>query len=440
MSTIRMQRQQRHTRRVIRIGAAVAAVGLTLAACSSDNANGCGGLVDPLRVVTPAPTSLTLDVGANTQVSVSLSGGCDSDDRTVNWVSSDTLIAKVDATGRVTGVGGGSTIVTISAFSDRARATIPVAVRPRTPTTIDARPDVDTLSPLGTRTLTVTVGDQNGAAITGAPVVWRTLSPSLASVTTTGVATAIAAGTASIEASTPRAGADSLRDTVRILIVTACSLVRPVPLGGTFSGSFDASTCQNQFGYRILNQYSVTTSTQAYYAMRLVPTAQSALVPLNIGASLFGLPAADTAVTGLVVVRAGTFGFLVTAPATTPSTYSVTTTLNPDPRVGCLTTDVTTGVTFNTALSAGCTGRDVRLLPALTNGQVLRITATAAGFPVVIELLNASNRASLVRAQATGNGATATINYTNLLANRLVLVRVSGPTGANDLVAVTFAP
>jgi Bacterial Ig-like domain (group 2) len=426
-------------RRVLGMGAAGAMLGLIVAACSGGDSGGCGGLVDPLRVVTPSPTSVSLDVGASTQVSVSLSGGCDGDDRTVTWVSSDTVIARVDATGRVTGVGGGSTIVTISAFSNRARATIPVVVLPRVPTTIDAQPDVDTLSPLGARTLTVAVRDQNGVAIANAPVVWRTLTPNLANVTVAGVATAIAAGTASIEASTPRAGADSLRDTVRILVVPACSLVRPVTLGATVNGSFDASTCQNQFGYRLLNLYSITASTQAYYSVRVTPTVQTALVPLNIGASLFGLPSADTAVTGLVVVRAGTYGFLITAPATTPGTYSVATALNPDPRLGCLTTDATTGVTFNTALTASCTGRDVRLLPALANGQQVRITASAASFPVVIELLNAANRVVIQRAQATGNGAVATIALTNTVANRLVILRVSGGAGVNDLVAVTIA-
>lgn len=438
MNTIHDRILQLQTRGA-RAGLIMATLGLLLTACGSDDAGGCGGLVAPVRVVTPSPSSVAVDVGADAQVSVSLSGGCDGDDRTVRWISSDTLIAKVDATGKVTGVTGGSTVIIVSAFADLARATLPVVVRPKIPTTIDARPDVDTLSPLGVRTLAVTVSDQNGAPIQNAAVVWRTLTPSQASVTVAGVATAIAAGTASIEASTPRAGADSLRDTVRILIVPACSLVRPVQFGATFSGSFDASTCQNQFGYRILNQYSITTAAQAYYSLRVVPTVQTALVPLNIGGSLFGLPSADTAVTGLVVVRAGTFGFMVTAPATTPGTYTVTTALNPDPRLGCLSTDATTGVTFNTALTASCTGRDVRLLPALTNGQQVRITASAASFPVVIELLNASNRALIQRAQATGNGAVATIALTNNVANRFVILRVSGAAGVNDLVAITIA-
>ncbi len=438
MTTLRDQQRQTATR-ALRYSVCAAAFGLTLAACGGGDAGSCGGLVVPVRIVTPSPTSVGLDVGAAAQVSVSLSGGCDGDDRAVRWISSDTLIAKVDSTGRVTGISGGSAVVTVSAFGDRARATVPVVVRPKIPTTIDARPDVDTLSPIGVRTLTVTVRDQNGAAIPNAAVVWRTLTPSLASVTVAGVATAIAAGTANIEASTPRAGADSLRDTVRILIVPACDLIRPAPLGTTFSGSFDASNCQNQFGYRILNQYSITSATQAYYSVRVTPIIQAALVPLIIGVSWFGLPAADTAVTGLVVVRAGTFGFLITAPSTTPASYSVTTTLNPDPRFGCLTTDATTGVTFNTALTTTCTGRDVRVLPALTNGQQVRITASAASFPVVIELLNAANRAVLQRAQATAAGGVATIAFTNIIANRLVILRVSGSAGVNDLVAVTIA-
>jgi hypothetical protein len=419
-------------------------LGAVLVSCSGGDENACGGIVEPLRVLTPTPAALTLDAGTQGQVTASPSGGCVDEDRSVKWQSSDALIATVDSSGKVTAVSGGTATLTATAFGNKARTTIPVTVRALVASSIDARPDADTLSPLGTLALNATVKDQNGAVIAAAPVAWRSLTPSLASVTPGGLMTAVANGSASIEAATPRIGADSLRDTVRILIVTSCSLVRNVTIGTTVNGVLDASSCQNLFGFRVANQYAVTAAAQTYYSLRLVPSTglSAALVPLNISSGLFGLPAADTATTAHVVIRPGTFGFMVTTPAPPPAPrgYSVITELNPDPRLSCVVTDATLGVTFRTALTPGCGSREVRILPSLSPGQQFRATGTAAGFPVTLELLNGTTRAVLQRSVATGAGAIATVQVTNGSAFAFVIVRVSNPASSNDLVTLTISP
>lgn len=413
--------------------------GAIIAGCSGGDENACGGIVEPVRVLTPTPTSLTLDAGAEGQLSASLSGGCASDSRAIQWSTSDAQVATVDAIGKVTAVAGGTATVTATAFDDKARVSIPVTVRPRTATTLDAQPGVDTLSPLGTRLLTATVRDQRNLVLAAAPVVWRSLTPSLANVSVSGSVSAIAAGSAIIEAATPRVGADSLRDTVRILIVPACSLVRPIQIGTTVSGTIDVSACENFLSYRVANQYSLTAAAQTYYGLRLTSTVPTALVPLVLNSALYGLPVADTAVRALGVIRAGTFGILVTAPSQAAGTYTMTTELNPDPRASCVTTDVTTDVAFNTALTPTCLSRDIRILPIIAARQVVRITATAASFPVEIELRNTAG--SLIqRAVAGAAGATATISLTNGTTARFGILRVIGGVGANALVAVTIAP
>ena len=417
-----------------------ALLGAGISGCSGGGDGACGGIIEPLRVISLVPTSITIDAGTSAQATASVSGGCANDDRSVRWSISDPAVATVDASGKVTGVAGGTATLTATAFADRARSTIPVTVRARTATTLDVRPEVDTLSPLGTRGLTVTVRDQTGAVLTGAPVSYRSLTPNLATVSSAGLISAVAAGTASIEAATAGAGADSLRDTVRVLIVTACNLVRPIQLGTTLSARIDLSSCQNLYGYRAVNQYSVTVAEQAYFSVRLVPTLPMALVPLNISAALNGLPVADTAVTALVVIRAGTFGLLATAPAQTANSYAITTQLDPDSRVLCVPTDATLGVNFRTAITQTCIQRDVRLLPALAVNQTVRITGTAPGFPVTLELRNTSSGALLQRAVATGAGAVASINYLNLAQAPRVFVRVIGPTNSNDLVTLAIAP
>ena len=422
-------------------GAAITALAMAaLTACSGDGGDSsCGGIIEPTRVITLAPLTLTIDPGTDVQVAATLSGGCSTDDQTVRWSTADAAIATVDVGGRVRGVGGGLTILTATAFSDRATMTIPVTVRPRTATILAATPRLDTLSPLGTRPLTVTVRDQTGTLLSAAPVSFRSLTPGLATVSNRGVVTAIAAGTASIEIATQKTAADSLRDTVRVLIVTACALVRPLPLGATVSGSIDASSCQNFAGYRAVNQYSVTTAVPVYFAVRLAPSAPMALVPLVVNGTLHGLPVADTT-TAFVVTRDGTFNLLATAPTPSAGAYTLTTQLDPDPKALCVTTDATLGVSFRTAVTPTCLGRDIRILPPLLTGQVLRVTGTATGFPVTLELRSASSGAVLQRAVATAAGATATITFTNTVANQLVRVRVIGPATSNDFVAIGIAP
>ena len=414
-------------------------LGLLFAGCAGSDNGQCGGFVEPTRVLTPAPATVALDVGGTSQVSAALSGGCATDPQTVSWQTSNAAVATVGATGSVTAVAAGTATLTGTAFDGKTRATIIVTVRLRTPTTLAARPSVDTLSPFGTRQLTATVRDQGGTVLTAAPVVWRTLTPTLATVSNTGVVGAVASGTAFIEATTPRSTpTDSLRDTVRVLIVPACNLIRPVQLGTTFSGSFDASTCQNLYGYRIANQYSVTALTQAYYSIKLTPNVSTSLVPLNVGSALFGLPAADTAVTAFVVIKPGTSGFLVAAPTAASGLYSVTTTLDPDPKTLCVPTDATFGVSFRTGVTQTCTTRDIRLLPALTSGQNVRATATAPTYAVTLELRNAANNAVLQRVVAPTTGGTASINYTNSTGTPLVYIRVFGGTTVNEFVNVVI--
>ncbi|MCC7052137.1 MAG: Ig-like domain-containing protein [Gemmatimonadaceae bacterium] len=419
---------------------ACAALPLLLAACSSDaDPASCGGIVEPRRVLVPSPPTLTIDAGTDSLLRATLTGGCSTDDRTLTWESNNTSIATVDAAGRLRALSAGDVTIVATIGNGLARASVLVTVRPRVATVLAVTPALDTLSPAGSRPLAATVRDQNGALL-AAGVAWRSLTPELATVTSAGVVTATANGVASIEAATQRLGADSLRDTVEIVIVPACSIVRAVPLGTTVTGTFDASTCQNLHGFKAANQYSVTTTAQAYYALRLVPASPltAGLVPMNIGSALYALPAADTAVTALAVVRAGTVGFLVTAPSLAPGSYSVVTELDPDPRLTCATTDVTTGVNFRTALTPACTARDLRILPSLGVGQQVRITASAVGFPVTIELRHATTNVVIQRATAAGAAGTATIAFTNGTV-RPVILRVSGAAGASDFVTVVLA-
>ena len=415
-----------------------------LAACfgsDDDPINSCGGIVNPSRVLTATPTTLTLDIGVPGSITTLLAGGCPGDSQTVTWVSSDAAIATVTSSGAVTAVAPGTSTLTATAFDLQTKATVTVTVRPRIATTFRLLPAVDTLSPRGTRALTVTVTDQTGAAIQNPTVSYRSLTPSLASVSASGVVTAVANGVARIEGSVARtSAADSLRDTVTVSIVAPCTLVRAIAVGSSYSGRFDASTCTNFLNFPQVDQFSVTSSVQEYYEVRLTPTFTASVVPLSIGSGFFGVPPTSAPSFAYVVKRPGTFGLLVAAPAVTTGTYTLTTTRNPDPRASCAVTDVTLGVTFQTAIvTQVCPARLIRLLPQLQFSQVVRITARAVSFPARIELREFGSDVILATADAPTTGGTATINFTNPAA-RFAYVRLSGSPSSNDLVTITIDP
>lgn len=420
-----------------------ALIGSLLVGCGGggDGGGGCG-IVSPTRSITSSPASLAVDVGKTTTSDVVFTTSCASDSRVVTVTSSNTAVATVSLSGTtatVTGVAAGTTTLTLSATAGPTTNTVAVTVRPLVPTTLTLTPANDTLSPLGTRQLTSAVRDQNGAALTTATVVWRSLTTAVANVSASGLVTASANGTATIQAKVATGtGTDSLTASTTIQVVAPCTRLRPIGFAATYSGVFDASSCRNFLGFTgVLDQFTVTAAAQTTYSIRMAPSFVGSLVPLTVGSAFFGIAPTDTAVTNIVVVRPGTFGFIVASTTQNPGTYTITTALNPDPRQSCVGTDVTRGVSFVTGLTPTCQARNIRVLPLLNNTARIIATATSPSFPVRIDLLEFGTNTTLATVSATINGGTATLNYLNT-ADRFVYFRVFGPPSANDNVTITI--
>ncbi|MBC7841098.1 MAG: Ig-like domain-containing protein [Gemmatimonadaceae bacterium] len=417
-----------------------ALIGSISVACGGGKDDTSCGIIGPTRTLTSNPTTLAVDVGRTTTANVTFTSSCSSDSPTITVASNNAAIATVTLVGgtaTVTGVGAGTTTLTLSAAGPTTTS-VSVTVRPLVPTTLTLTPASDTLSPLGTRQLTSAVQDQNGAALTTATVVWRSLTTAVASVSASGLVTAAANGTATIQARVATGtGTDSLTASTTIQVVAPCTRLRPIGFAATYSGRFDASSCRNFLGFTgVLDQFTLTAAAQTYYSVRMAPSFVGSLVPLTVGSAFFGIPPTDTAVTNFVVIRPGTFGFIVASTTQNPGTYTITTALNPDPRQSCVGTDVTRGVSFVTGLTPTCQARNIRVLPLLNNTARIIATATSPSFPVRIDLLEFGTNTTLATASATINGGTATLNYLST-ADRFVYFRIFGPPSANDNVTIT---
>jgi len=113
--------------------------------------------------------------------------------RVVTWASSDTIVAKVDANGLVTGKAAGGP-VTMTATSEGKSGTSAVTVTFVPVASVDVSPAAPSVQAGSTVQLTATPRDAGGSALTGRTVTWQTSDAGVASVDANGLVTGKAAG------------------------------------------------------------------------------------------------------------------------------------------------------------------------------------------------------------------------------------------------------
>ena len=176
--------------RTLAMASAIAFMGV-LAGCGDDV------VVEPDPGITLTPLSANLQVGQTAQFSATVTGLAN---KTVNWTSSDAAKATVDATGKVTAVAAGTASIIATAAGDqnvKASAVVTITRANLGVTGVTVSPNADILAPGQTRQLVANVARDPGVAGT---VTWSSSATNIATVSTAGVVTAVAAGSATITA------------------------------------------------------------------------------------------------------------------------------------------------------------------------------------------------------------------------------------------------
>ncbi len=217
----------------------------------------------PVPVVTTvsvSPTSASVQVGATTPLSATVKdqNGNPMTGQTVSWSSDKTGIATVNSSGVVSGVAAGSATITATSSGKSGTATITVtAAPPPVPvvTTVTVSPGTVSVQVGSTSNLTATVKDQNGNTMSGQTVTWSSDNTNIATVNSSGVVTGVAAGSATITATS------SGKSGTSAATVTA----PPPPGGGTllFSENFEDSNIGSRGWY---DNPSATLSTTEHIA------------------------------------------------------------------------------------------------------------------------------------------------------------------------------
>jgi hypothetical protein len=155
---------------------------------------------DSVVIVTVSPPSATLYVGATQRFTAALldSAGVPLTGVAVTWGSSNTAVATVDTSGLVTARGAGSATITATSEGKSGTASVTTLLVPVA--SVSITPASGSVLVGQTSQLTATVKDSAGGTLTGRTVTWTSSDTLVARVNATGLATGVAAGTATIHA------------------------------------------------------------------------------------------------------------------------------------------------------------------------------------------------------------------------------------------------
>ncbi|MCC6318357.1 MAG: Ig-like domain-containing protein [Gemmatimonadaceae bacterium] len=168
----------------------------------------CGGGVEATTPPVPVVASVTVTLASATiaigQTTVATAAARDAQGasvtgRTAAWSSGTPSVASVDASGTVTGVAAGTSVITATIDGRTGQATVTVTPPPVATVTVALAAPMIAIGQ--TTQATAVLRDAAGAALTGRVVAWTSASPAVATVNgSTGLVTGISAGNAIIVA------------------------------------------------------------------------------------------------------------------------------------------------------------------------------------------------------------------------------------------------
>ena len=174
----------------------------------------------PVTALTVAPSPAAVGVAGSLSLAATITPS-NATNKTILWSSSDTSIAKVAATGIVTGTGAGTAIITARAQDTAITARDTVTVSVIAPTSISIDSGTSTISVPDTIRLKVSFTPANTS---NKKVTWTSSNASIATVDSNGLVKGVAAGTVTITATSVSGGLTATR-TVSVLAKSVCGLL-----------------------------------------------------------------------------------------------------------------------------------------------------------------------------------------------------------------------
>ena len=259
-----------------------------------------------VTTVTVAPTSATVVAGATTtlQATVKDQNGNVMTGQTVTWSTNNAAAATVNSSGVVTGVAAGSATITATSSGKTGTSSITVTAVAPVVTTVTVAPTSASVVAGATTALQATVKDQNGSVMTGQTVTWSTNNAAAATVSSTGVVTGVAAGSAAITAtSSGKTGTSSITVTAVNPVVTTVTVAPASASVVAGTTTTLQATVKDQNGIVMTGQ-TVTWSTN-----------NAAAATVNASGVVTGVAAGSATISATTSGKTGTSSITVTAPS-----------------------------------------------------------------------------------------------------------------------------
>ena len=254
----------------------------------------------PVALVTVSPASVTVLVGQTVQLTATPkdAGGNPLAGRSVAWSSGNATVATVSGSGLVTARAAGSTTITATSEGQSGTASLTVSVVPVASVTVS--PASAGLFVGQTVQLTATPKDSGGNPLTGRSVAWSSGNTTVATVGTSGLVTARAAGSTTITATSGgQSGTASLTVTVvPVASVTVSPALASVAVGSTLQLN---ATAKDSAG-NPLNGRTITWTTS-----------NGAAAAVSASGLVTGVTVGSATITATSGGKSGTAAIVVTA-------------------------------------------------------------------------------------------------------------------------------
>jgi uncharacterized protein YjdB len=359
----------------------------TITATSEGKTGTATVTVNPIPVasvrITPSDPSVILGQTVQLTAIPQSSSGQDLTGRAVSWSSGAPSIAAVSQTGVVTGVSVGSAVVFASV--EGVIGLVTVTVRQVPVATVVVTPPTASVAAGGTVQLSASARDASGGVLPGRLVGWSSSDEAVATVSNTGLVTAVKVGTATITASSEGKSGTSA---VTVTGAPVASVTVTPPTASVVAGltvTLEARTLDASGG--TLTGRAVTWSSSNTGAATV---SQSGVVT--------GVAPGTATITATSEGKSGTSAVTVTAPAPTPV---ATVTVAP----------TTANLTVNATQQITATPRDAQG-NALIGRQVTWSSANTAIATVSSTGLITAKAVGGTTVTATSEGKTGTVTVT----------------------------
>jgi len=263
----------------------------------------------PVASVTVSPTAAGVTVGATTQLTATPkdANGTALSGRVVTWGTSNAVVATVSASGLVTGVAAGA--ATITATSDGQSGTAAMTVTNVPVASVTVSPTTASVTVGATSQLTATAKDANGTALSGRTVTWATSNAAVATVSASGLVTGVAAGSATITATSEGQSGTSAMTVTNVPVASVT--VSPAAVSLTVGQTMQLAAVTKDANGTALSGRTVTWTTS-----------NSTVATVSASGLVTGVAAGTATITATSEGVAGTAASTVTAPVSNPGTVT----------------------------------------------------------------------------------------------------------------------